>query len=792
MNATTSRSPQRTARARTRAALMVLPTLLLACDRNDTDVRLVDQAADTADVSAVKQSLHARGRKFELVEASIGDIHRAIRARRTTCKEIVSGYIARARAYNGTCTRLVTADGAPVSPGMGAVRAGAPIALPSETVPVSSILPNFERYVGLPLELGRQEPTRSDPTVEQQAGMRVGIPDAGQVNALATLNLRGERSVSCGGACDAHPSAAGLAATCPAACEEFRKQPDALEVAAELDATFGSRPDLESLPLYCIPMSFKDVLDTKDMRSTGNGDIDFALDVPPFDSPVVARLRAKGTIIYAKANAHEYNGGPGGPGGGPAAARFAFPSGVHAISAWAGQACNPYDTEREPRGSSSGSGVSVAANLAMCSICEQTGGSCKGPASRNNTVSLLTTNGIMPGAGGWPNDWIGDRFGIICRDIEDAATVLDAVRNSNEEYFDSGDIYSAIPKALISQDPYASFVSTRRSSLRGIRIGVVREYFVKHAANDVAISDHLNQEIKTVLRDRLGAELVESYDPLYGDDPELPDMAYGFQDAFAEVLPRQMPDYFSKMSGGALEFTVPGYDVTSYQYLLELSEGMAPLAPSLNLRRITSTPNVLVTKFNAERYLIRRGDSRVYDWASLVANTKWREDGSRADAENWLSSNTTVAPGKAEAVRMRESARTAMLKVMYENDIDVFIAPENTLPHRKIGGPGDPTVNRRGGSGATQTLTALLGIPEITVPAGYNRIIYEPRFELNADGTEYDDVAGSEPSLLPRPMPIALMLWAGPGDEPTLIKVASAYEAATQHRVPPADFGPVP
>lgn len=741
-----------------------------------------------AELDETEAALHSDS--FELEEASITSIQRAIRSGATSCEGIVRGYIERARAYNGVCTRLVTADGAPISPGPGAVRAGAPLAFPTETVAVSSILPDYERYVGLPLELGRNEPTLSDPAVEQQMGMRVGIPDARQLNALATFNLRGERSVSCQGECDAPPSAA-MPPSCPAGCEEFRKHPDALEVASALDASYGQTPDLASLPMYCIPMAFKDVLDTKDMRSTGNGDINFALDAPPFDSEVVARLRAKGAIIYAKANAHEYNGGPGGPPGGTVEPMFEFPSDAHAISAWAGQPCNPYDTERETRGSSSGSGVAVAANLTVCAICEQTGGSCKGPASRNNAVSLLTTHGIMPDAGGWPNEWIGDRFGIICRSLADAASVLDAVRNEDGTYFDSDDIYTAIPAGLIPEDPYRSFVTTRPRPLAGVRIGLVREYFVKHALNDAAISDKLNEEIKTVLRDQLGAELVETFDPMYGDDPEVDDMPFDFQDAFAQILPRQMPDYFSKMVNGMPEFAVPDYDVTSYDYLLELSEGRAPLAPNLNLRRITSTPNVLVTKFNAERYLIRRGDTRVFDWPSLFANTKWRQDGSRADAENWIAATTTVSEGKSEAVRMRDVARLATLKVMYENDLDVFIAPENTLPHRKIGGASEPTVNRRGASGATQTLTALLGLPEITVPAGYNQVVYEPHFALSEDGTSYTDASGDEESVLPHSMPIALMLWAGPGNEPELLQVASAYEAATHHRVAPAEFGPV-
>src|SRR5690606_29165532 len=117
------------------------------------------------------------------------------------------------------------------------------------------------------IEFGRMQATASDPTVQQQYGMTVGIPNAGQVNALGMFNIRGERSVTCKGALDAHPSAAALPAGAPAVCEEFRKLPDALERAAELDAQFGRTPDLAAMPMYCIPFSFKDPFDTKDMRS---------------------------------------------------------------------------------------------------------------------------------------------------------------------------------------------------------------------------------------------------------------------------------------------------------------------------------------------------------------------------------------------------------------------------------------------------------------------------------------------------------------------------------------------
>ena len=149
---------------------------------------------------------------------------------------------------------------------------GAPLRFPTQTVKASTILPDLDKYKGPPLEFGRMEPTASDPTVQQQFGMIVGIPNAGQVNALGTLNIRGERSVTCRGDFDRHPSLGPLPPGAPPVCEFFRQQPDALERAAELDAAFGRNPDLDKMPMYGVVFSFKDPFDTKDMRSTGGGD----------------------------------------------------------------------------------------------------------------------------------------------------------------------------------------------------------------------------------------------------------------------------------------------------------------------------------------------------------------------------------------------------------------------------------------------------------------------------------------------------------------------------------------
>src|SRR5262245_37708427 len=161
----------------------------------------------------------AAASSFHVEEATIADLHRAIQQGETTCKAVVQAYLDRARAYNGTCTQLVTRDGAPVTPGPGAVRAGVATTFPTATTPIASVLPHADEYRGLPTDFGRMESTRSDPSVQQQYGMLVGIPDAGQVNALSTLNVRGERSVTCKAQCDAAPSSGPLPAMCPQTCD---------------------------------------------------------------------------------------------------------------------------------------------------------------------------------------------------------------------------------------------------------------------------------------------------------------------------------------------------------------------------------------------------------------------------------------------------------------------------------------------------------------------------------------------------------------------------------------------
>jgi Asp-tRNA(Asn)/Glu-tRNA(Gln) amidotransferase A subunit family amidase len=753
---------------------------------------------------------------FQVEEASIEDIQTAIQNGQTTCQNVVQAYINRARAYNGICTALVTPDGKPVQSRLGAVRAGSPLKFPTTTVAASKLLPNLDKYKGLPLEYGKMESTASDPKVVQQYGMIVGIPDAGQLNALSTLNIRGERSVTCKGAFDAPPGKP-LPANAPAACEKFRQQPDALERAAELDKQYGRHPDLKKMPMYCTAMSFKDVYDAKDMRSTGGADTNYAMDAPPKDSTVVAELRAKGAIIYAKATLAEYNAGPGNPKVPNATKVTHREFGVNsARSTWGGAPCNPYDTARETGGSSSGSAVSVGGNLATCSICEETGGSCRQPAWRANAVAMVTTKGLISYGGAIGSDPFLDRAGIQCKTVKDVATVLDSIKDPKRGYFDPRDIYSALPKGLVSKAPYSSFVGVNAAAknpgkpLAGLRIGIVREYMVKHTANDAAVSDLVDAQIKKVLRDQLGAEIVESHDPLYPDDPDVPNMTYTFQQALAEILPIHMPEYFTSHVGETargggegrggdeadakpsdkLQFAVPGQDIGSRDYIASLAEGKAPLSDKLNLRSVSGSPPIDSFAYHMEQYLIRRGDSRVIDWASLNANTKNFSEAHTVGMLNSAAKLDISSPGITQRMKMREVMRMVVEKVMQENNLDILVNPTITIPPVTHGGASQPTINSR--PTGRFPLSADLGIPEITVPAGFNSVIYEPKLELNEKRDGYRSVANNtEQTTMKHPMPYGISFWGGPGDEPMAIEVASIYEQATKHRMAPPAFGPV-
>ena len=762
---------------------------------------------------------------FRLEEATIDDLHHAIRDRRTTCVAVVQHYINRVRAYNGVSSMLVTEDGEPVPEAPGATRGEAAIRFPIRTVKASAILPDIDRYTGPPLEFGRMESTASDPSVQQQFGMIVGIPNAGQVNALGTINIRGERSVTCRGDYDRHPSQGPLPPGAPPVCEIFRHQPDALERAAELDAEYGARPDLAKLPMYGVVFSFKDPFDTRDMRSTGGGDAAYDIDFPARDHILIKQLRAKGAIIFAKTVNTEYNGRAGDPGGANRPDKVLPSTLGYQRSTWAGNPSNPYDTTRSASlGSSSGSALSVSTNMVMVSLGEETRASCRGP-SNHNSVALLLPHKAMIGfdGGAIGADIYCDRSGIHARRIGDAAKVLDSLKDPVNGYYDPRDPFTTVPRSSVLPTPYASHATASGApgSLSGMRIGVIRESMLNSGAKHVEpITTAAVAEIKSVLANKLGATLVESSDPAWTPDSDMEQMRTSFRTALARLVPVFMPELLFRLGAdgrpvfkefaAAIQPTefMPGKvfgsgTMVPIDYMIEMAEGRIAPPANLDIATIQHQELAMSFRFHIPQYLSRRAadweeigfTETLVDFATLNARSKFWGDDQRAAFKNWEAvSDPRVAlggrQGVDERIMLRELLRRVDMMVILENRLDVLVRLHTPLPPGKIGGaiePGTP-----GNMRPESLYGPNAGLTEVLIPAGYVKTVYDPVFTLSADGTEYLPTLSDEPTIVPDPgMPFSLVFRAEPGKEDLLLKIASAYEAASMRRIPPPAFGPL-
>jgi amidase len=765
--------------------------------------------------------------QFYLEEATIDDLHTAIRAGQTSCVAVVRAYLDRVRAYNGVASLLVTEDGAAIPAASGMVRAGAPLVFPSETVAASTLLPDLDRYRGPPLEFGRIEATASDPSVHQQYGMIVGLPDGGQLNALATLNIRGERSVTCKGAYDRHPSLGALPPGAPPVCEHFRHYPDALERAAELDATYGRHPPLDAMPMYGVVFSFKDPFDTKDMRTTGGGDAAYDIDFPARDHILVEQLRSKGAIIFAKAVCTEYNGRAGNPGGRHQPQKVLPSTLGYQRSSWGGNPSNVYDTTRAASlGSSSGSAVSVSANLVMMSLGEETRASTRGPANHNSCALILPHKAMLGYNGGAIGaDIYCDRSGIIGRTIGDCAKVLDALRDADCGYYDPRDPYTTVPRPSVLTTPYASHAqgSGAPGALRGLRIGIVRESMLVRPGEQatVPICTAAAAEIKTVLGDRLGATLVESGDPLWPNDPDLEQMKPDFRQGLARLVPVFMPDLLFRLGrdgtpvfkefAAAIRPTefLPGMvfgsgTMAPIDYCVALAEGRIAPPANLDIATIQEQELAMSFRFHIAQYLTRRAadwqargfTETLTDFAALNRRSKFWGDDGRAAFRNWEEvadprNKLGGRQGVDERIMLRELLRRLDMLVMLENRFDALVRLHTPLPPARIGGAWDPLAGP-GNLRAESLYGPNAGLTEMLIPAGYVTTVYDPVFRLSDDGLRYVPAPAPGPTTLPPPgLPFSLVFRAEPGREDVVLRIASSYEAASQRRMPPPAFGPL-
>jgi aspartyl-tRNA(Asn)/glutamyl-tRNA(Gln) amidotransferase subunit A len=227
-------------------------------------------------------------------------------------------------------------------------------------------------------------------------------------------------------------------------------------------------------PLHGIPFGVKDQLCTRGVRTTVGSKI-MADHVPQFDATVIARLEAAGAILIGKENLHEF--GKGGTN--------VFPH---------GQPRNPWDPDRNPGSSSSGSGIAPAAGLCSGSLGEDTGGSVRGPAAACGAVGLRPTFGRVSRHGGVMFGWTADTIGPVTRTVEDNALFLQAIAGVDEN------------DALTSRRPVPDYAAQLQSGIKGLRLAVVTE---------MAWPDGVHPEVRSafeqalaVLKD-LGAEVSE-------------------------------------------------------------------------------------------------------------------------------------------------------------------------------------------------------------------------------------------------------------------------------------------
>jgi amidase len=271
--------------------------------------------------------------------------------------------------------------------------------------------------------------------------------------------------------------------------------PDAHAIADALDEEWKSKGPRG--PLHGLPVLIKDNVATADRMMTTAGSLAMVGARPPKDAFVVGKLRAAGAVILGKTNLSEW----------------ANIRSSHSTSAWSGRGGltkNPYALDRNPCGSSSGTGAGVSANLASAGIGTETDGSIVCPSSANGIVGIKPTVGLISRAGIVPISHTQDTAGPMCRTVRDAAVLLSTLAG-----IDADDPATAASIGKLEPD-YTRFCDS--NGLNGARIGVARKYF---GFNDAV--DSLMEEALEVMK-KQGARLVDPADiETFGkfDDTEL-------------------------------------------------------------------------------------------------------------------------------------------------------------------------------------------------------------------------------------------------------------------------------
>ena len=420
-------------------------------------------------------------------------------------------------------------------------------------------------------------------------------------------------------------------------------------------------------PMHGIPVLIKDNIDTADRMMTTAGSLALVDSKPPKDSFVAAKLRASGAVILGKTNLSEW----------------ANIRSSHSSSGWSGRGGltkNPYSLDRNPCGSSSGTGAGISANLGAAGIGTETDGSIVCPSSSNGLAGIKPTVGLVSRSGIIPISHSQDGAGPMCRTVRDAAILLSALTGVDPE-----DPATAASAGKFRTD-YAQYCDP--DGLKGARIGVARKYFGFSDAVDALMEESLD------VMKRQGATLV---------DPADIETLGKFDDT--ELL------------------------VFLYELKADLNTYLARLGPSAPVRILKD-----IIEFNDRN----RQKEMPYFGQDLFI---------KAEAKGPLTEKTYLDA----LAKNHQLARTEGIDaIMDKHQLDALVAP--------TGGPAWLTdlVNGDHVGGGSSNAAAVAGYPNINVTAG--------------------SIVG---------LPVGISFFGRAWNEPTLIKLAYAFEQTTKARQGP-------
>jgi amidase len=451
----------------------------------------------------------------------------------------------------------------------------------------------------------------------------------------------------------------------PAVNSVIEVNPDALSITDALDQERKAKGPRG--PLHGIPVLIKDNCATADRMQTTAGSLALVGSKPPKDSFVAQKLRAAGAVILGKTNLSEW----------------ANIRSSHSTSGWSGRGGltkNPYALDRNPCGSSSGTGAGISANLAVVGIGTETDGSIVCPSSSNGLAGIKPTVGLVSRSGIIPISHSQDTAGPMCRTLRDAAILLGAIAGADP---DDGATAASAGKA---QTDYAQYCDP--NGLKGARIGVARKYFGFSEAVDALMAQALD-----VLK-KQGATLVDPAD--------------------IETLGK---------------FDESELLVFLYELKADLNAYLAKLGPGAPVHTLKE-----IIDFNEHN----RAKEMPYFGQDIFIKSEAKGPLTEKEYLDALAKNHQLA--RTEGIDA----------LMDKHHLDAIVAP--------TGGPAWLTdlINGDHVAGGSSNTAAVAGYPNINVTAGF--------------------LSG---------LPVGISFFGRAWSEPTLIKLAYAFEQATKARQAP-------